>query len=116
MKESTTINFSNTKSIITYDLSPCDISASDICKEDSRLHNCISVKNEGDFNLPNTTIRTSLNKINPYICVAITQQKQIIGLIYETNQIPLRRITIFVCLHRKRNCARGKRLLKTTTK
>lgn len=62
MKESTTMNFSNTKSIISYDLSPCDISASDICKEDSRLHNYISVKNEGDFNLPNTTIRTSLNK------------------------------------------------------
>lgn len=62
MKKSTTMNFSNTKSIITYDLSPCEISASDICKEDSRLYNYISVKNEGDFNLPNTTIRTSLNK------------------------------------------------------
>lgn len=62
MKKSTKINFSNTKSIITYDLSPCEISASDICKEDSRLHNYISVENKGNFNLPNTTIRTSLNK------------------------------------------------------
>ena len=38
--------------------------------------------------------------------------KAVIGLIYETNQIPLRRIIIFVCLHGKRNCARGKRFSK----
>ncbi len=62
MKKSTTINFSNTKSIITYDLSPCKISSKDICNEDSRLYNYISVQNRGSFNLPNTTIRTSLNK------------------------------------------------------
>lgn len=63
MKKTTTINFSNTKSIITYDLSPCEISAKDICDEDNRLYNFISVKDEGSFNLPNTTIRTSLNKV-----------------------------------------------------
>lgn len=62
MKKSTTINFTNTKTIIAYDLSPCSISAQDICDEDSRLHNGISVENEGRFELPNTTLRTSLNK------------------------------------------------------
>lgn len=62
MKKSTTINFNNTKSIITYDLSPCEISSRDICNKDIRLFNYVSVKGEGDFNLPNTTIRTSLNK------------------------------------------------------
>jgi hypothetical protein len=62
MKKSTTFNFSNTKTIITYDLSPCSISSQDICDEDSRLHNSISVEDEGRFDLPNTTLRTYLNK------------------------------------------------------
>lgn len=62
MKKSTTMNFSNTKTIITYDLSPCEISAQDICNEDNRLHNTISVKDEGIFNLPNTTLSTTLSK------------------------------------------------------
>lgn len=62
MKKSTTINFSNTKTIITYDLSPCEITAQDICNEDKRLMNTITVKDEGEFNLPNTTLRTTLNK------------------------------------------------------
>ena len=56
------MNFSNTKTIITYDLSPCEISAQDICNEDNRLHNTISVKDEGSFYLPNTTLRTTLGK------------------------------------------------------
>lgn len=62
MKKSTTMNFTNTKTVITYDLSPCLISAQDICDEDSRLHNSISVENKGRFELPNTTLRTSLNQ------------------------------------------------------
>lgn len=47
--------------------------------------------------------------------LAITQQKQIIGLIYETEKMPLRRITMFVCdiylrlqaIQRPELCVRG---------
>ena len=57
-----TVVFSSTKTIITYDLSPCNISVNDICNEDSRFKNTITITNVGTFDLPNTTVQTSLIK------------------------------------------------------
>lgn len=55
------IHFTSTKTVITYDLSPCKISVYDICNQDKRLNNTISVNNSGTFDLPNTTIVTELS-------------------------------------------------------
>lgn len=57
----TTITFGGTKTIINYDLSPCEISAENICNVNSQLYTSISVKDGGSFNLPNTTLATTLN-------------------------------------------------------
>ena len=62
MKKSSPINFTNTKTILTYDLSPCEITAKDICNEDRRFYNYIFIADKDKFYLPNTTIRTILNK------------------------------------------------------
>lgn len=62
MKKSSSINFTNTKTILTYDLSPCEITAKDICNEDGRFYDYISIANKGKFYLPNTTLRRSLNR------------------------------------------------------
>ena len=59
---STTITLKLTKTIITYDLSPCEISAEDICNKCSKLYTSISGENQGSFSLPNTTLSTTLNK------------------------------------------------------
>ena len=56
-----TINFSLTKTVITYDLSPCNISVQDICSKDNRFKNTVTIKNVGTFDLPNTTVQTSLS-------------------------------------------------------
>jgi len=61
-KKFSTINFSATKSVIMYDLSPCAVTAKDIASESSNLDASISLKDKGEFNLPNTTLVTKLNK------------------------------------------------------
>jgi len=56
------ISFDETTTIITYDLSPCKISADDICEENSMFHTSFYVKDNILFNLPNTTLLTVLDK------------------------------------------------------
>ena len=56
------LNFTETKTIITYDLSPCEITAQDICDQDKRFYTTISGEESGTFNLPNTTLRTTMDK------------------------------------------------------
>ncbi len=54
--------FTESKTLITYDLSPCKITVDEICAQNSNLENYISIKNKGAFELPNTTILTKLTK------------------------------------------------------
>lgn len=60
--KNTEIKCTVTKTIITYDLSPCEISAEDIYNENSQLYTSISAENKGSFSLPNTTLATALNR------------------------------------------------------
>ncbi len=55
----TTINFKYTKTVITYDLSNNDVSASTIASKSNSLYSTISVENS-NYNLPNTTLRSDL--------------------------------------------------------
>lgn len=55
------VTFNKSKTIITYDLSPCNISSQNICDQDSRLFNTVSIENDGIYQLPNTTIITKLS-------------------------------------------------------
>ena len=56
------IKFGETASIVTYDLSPCNISAEDICEENSKFKTYHVVAGVGIFDLPNTTLITNLTK------------------------------------------------------
>lgn len=55
-----TFNLGEVKTLIAYDLSPCEISAEDIHKENSHLWTSFSLGKEV-FSLPNTTLLTKLN-------------------------------------------------------
>lgn len=50
-----TFKFSCTKTVITYDLSNNDVSASTIASQSNHLYTTISIGNE-TYNLPNTTL------------------------------------------------------------
>lgn len=62
MKEDGDCTFTESKTVITYDLSPCKITVDDICAQNNSLSNYISIRNDGTYELPNTTIITALNK------------------------------------------------------
>ena len=64
----TTLTFKGTKTIITYDLSDNDVSASTIASKSSKLYTTISVDNT-KYNLPNTTLSSTL----PTVDEAITE-------------------------------------------
>lgn len=56
------ITFSVTKIVVTYDLSGNDISAQEIADASNGVFDtCISIKDEGKFHLPNTTLVSSNN-------------------------------------------------------
>lgn len=61
-RKSAHTTFKNIKTIITYDLSPCEISSQDICEQDKRFHDFISFEDNGSYELPYTTLRTKLNR------------------------------------------------------
>lgn len=58
---SKTFNLGELKTLIAYDLSPCEISAEDIHKENSQLWTSFLLGKES-FSLPNTTLLTKLNR------------------------------------------------------
>ena len=60
-KKSSTINFTGTKTIIMYDLSNNDVSASIIAAQSKNLYTSMKV-NDASYNLPNTTIASGLVK------------------------------------------------------
>lgn len=60
-KKSTAFSFEGTKTIIMYDLSRNDVSASTIAAKSSNLYTSVKV-NDNSYNLPNTTLGSGLEK------------------------------------------------------
>lgn len=60
--KSARIMFSDTTTILTYNLSNCNISSAMICDQNPMFHTAFYVKDHIPFDLPTTTLLTMQNK------------------------------------------------------